>query len=145
MQFKLWMEARTIKDFFGKPIAPPRTFYRGTDEGGKPSIIGDPTWDSLTFASHEPRIASYYGKHVRPLHAKPGAKILYEGTKEFIQITKGMPRRGTLKDFAIYVVQKAKAAGYDAVWFKHQEMIGTAIINLKAFDDPQRPSWEGKN
>lgn len=136
---------KTIKDLVGLPIPPPRSFHRGTSPEGKPVQVGDPFWDSMMFAADDPEKARPYGEHVRPLHAKPEAKILYEGTREFNALAKGFPKKGgSLLDHSNYVLKKAKEAGFDAVWFKRQGDVGTVILNPNAFEDPDRPAWERK-
>lgn len=106
--------------------------------------VGDSFWDSMLFAADDPEKARSYGEHVRPLHAKPEARILYEGTREFNSLAKGAPKKGSMLDHSNYVLKKAKEVGFDAVWFKRQGDIGTVILNPNAFEDPDRPAWERK-
>lgn len=113
----------------------PRTFYRGTNPGDTRRIsTGDAQWDSHLFASSDPEQAKMYGSHLSTIEAKPDAKILYEGTAEFTKVA-GKWRKGeNLLQYSSRAAQAARDAGYDAVWFKMQGNVGTAIINPDKFD-----------
>jgi hypothetical protein len=116
-------------------IFKPRVFYRGTTPGSTQRIrTGHSFWDSLLFVSSEERLAKAYGSTIETITAKPGAKILYEGTREFISLQKGI--QGDPRNYTAYleeVTKRAKNAGYDAVWFRQQGNVGTAVINVNAF------------
>jgi len=124
----------------------PRIFYRGDNPGDTRRIrTGDNQWDSHLFVADNKDAASLYGSHVSTVKAKPEAKILYEGTRDFIKHaagTKGM----NLLQYGSVVTQRAKSNGYDAVWFKRQGDTGTAIINRDKFDiDPATPEVMNKS
>lgn len=133
--------SRKITDKNGNKIDAPTVFYRGEREGGDRSVSGNDVWDSLTFASSDKAGADLYAGSagsVTELRAKPETKILYEGTKEFRSLNKGNtfggPKGTNLLDWASETVARAKDQGYDAVWFKRQSDVGTAIINRSAFE-----------
>jgi len=113
----------------------PRTFYRGTNPGDTRRIsTGDAQWDSHLFASSDPEQAKMYGSQLTTIEAKPDAKILYEGSAEFTKVA-GKWRKGeNLLQYSSRAAQAAREAGYDAVWFKMQGNVGTAIINPDKFD-----------
>lgn len=115
--------------------AKPRTFYRGTNPGDTRRIsTGDAQWDGHLFASSDPEQAKMYGSNIQTIEAKPDAKILYEGSAEFIKVA-GKWRKGeNLLQYSSRAAQAAREAGYDAVWFKMQGNVGTAIINPDKFD-----------
>jgi hypothetical protein len=112
----------------------PRTFYRGTNPGDTRRIsTGNEAWDGHLFASADPESAKMYGSHLTKLEAAPDAKILYEGTGEFVNVA-GRWRKGeSLLDYSSRAAEAAKAAGYDAVHFKRQGDVGTAILNPSKF------------
>lgn len=113
----------------------PTVFYKGYNPGDTRRIsTGHTYWDSMLFVSSNPNSAKMYGSHLRVFHASPDAKIVYEGTKPFISLAKGLNIRGmNLLTFSAEVVKRAEAAGYDAVWFKMQGDVGTAIIHPEKF------------
>lgn len=114
-------------------IEKPRIFYRGYNPGDKRRIkTGDDSWDSWFFVSSDIEQTKMYGSKILNIKAKPDAKILYEGTRDFIILAKGLKGLNMLK-WASAVVLRAKEAGYDAVWFRMQGNIGTAIINKDKF------------
>jgi hypothetical protein len=112
----------------------PRIFYRGEVPGDIRRIsTGNPEWDQHTFASSNLDSAKMYGPSITTFEAKPDAKILYEGTREFTKIA-GKWRKGeSLLDYSSRAAQSAKKAGYDATWFQRQGDVGTAIHNPDAF------------
>lgn len=111
----------------------PRTFYKGYNPGDTRRIsTGHPYWDSKLFVSSNPDAARSYGSHLRTFEATPDAKIVYEGTRPFISLAKGL-RSMNLLDFSATVVQRAEQAGYDAVWFQRQGDVGTVIIHPEKF------------
>ena len=128
--------ARQIRDLQGRPIAAPRVFYRGTVPGATQRIsTGNAEWDSYLFAADNERAARNYGAKLQRVTAKPGAQILYEGTPEFSRLAKGLrPERMTMLEYVSAVAQRAKQVQFDAVWFKRQSDVGTAILNRTAFD-----------
>lgn len=113
----------------------PKVFYKGYIPGSRKRIrTGNNFWDSLFFISSELKQAQNYGTHIKKFIAKPDAKILYEGTKDFRSIAKGLSlHKMNILEWAKLITERAKDAGYDAVWFKMQGNIGTAVINRNAF------------
>jgi hypothetical protein len=111
-----------------------RTFYRGENPGDARRIeTGNKGWDSHLFVADNPQAASMYGKNLSRYEAAPNAKILREGTREFLSVA-GKWRKGeNMLDYSARAAEAAKAAGYDAVWFKRQGDVGTAILNPAAF------------
>ena len=82
---------------------------------------------------------------IQEVVARPGAKILYEQTKEFGEIV-GIKKyntklrlinqpslKGKLVDHVNNAISKADKAGYDAISFSSDSDIGTVILNKKAF------------
>lgn len=117
-------------------------FYRGTVPGNT-QRINEPFEEAkgLTFMARDPASAKMYGSQIEKIQARPGAKILYEGTAEFGKVAK---IRGYDPDLYIVhygppvkmvnqVLKNAKIAGYDAVSFKSDSDIGTIILNEAAF------------
>lgn len=128
-------ENRKIKDLKGNTIPAPRVFYRGTNPGSTKRIrTGDNYWDSFLFAASNIESARLYGSHITVYEATPDAKILYEGTREFVGLAKGL-KTGTwnLLTLSSAIARRAQDAGYDAVWFKRQGDVGTVIINQDKF------------
>ncbi len=113
----------------------PRTFYRGQVPGDIRRIsTGIPDWDKHLFASSNLASAKMYGPSITTLVAKPDAKILYEGTNDFVKVA-GRWRKGeSLLDYSNRAAKAARDAGYDATWFKRQGDVGTAIHNPNAFE-----------
>ena len=126
----------------------PRTFYRGTDPSWTGSRIrtGDPTWDACLFVASEREKAALYGPVIDVYEALPEARIVYEGSREFRSLAKGLFRPGTsLLSAMSGVIGRAAAAGYDAVWFERQGDTGTAVIRPEALrhvrrEFPERPA-----
>lgn len=112
-----------------------RVFFRGTVPGRTERIrTGDEDWDRRLFVSSVRSSALMYGPNITTFTAKPEAKILYEGTKDFRSVAKGLFKRGArLLPIWSEIVRRAEAAGYDAVWFKRQGDVGTVVINPEAF------------
>jgi hypothetical protein len=123
-----------ITNLKGEKIDAPRTFYRGTNAGDERRIkTGLDQWDSHTFAADNVDAAKMYGKDIATYEAKPDAKILYEGTKEFNDIAGKIKKDENLLQYSHRAAEAAKAAGYDAAWFKRQGDVGTAIFNPDKF------------
>ncbi len=128
----------------------PTVFYRGTHPGRTERIkTGAADWDSLLFVADNKKSASAYGPQLEKVEALPGAKILYEGTKDFKSLAKGLPK-GSLLEFCDQVAKRAKKAGYHAVWFQRQGDVGTAILDETKFtrggvdkptDSPAFKAW----
>ncbi|MCR4302151.1 MAG: PLxRFG domain-containing protein, partial [Sulfuricaulis sp.] len=113
----------------------PTTFYRATEPGRTERIkTGDAFWDSHVFASSSEEKARPYGSQIEKITAKPDAKILYEGSREFRSVGKGLTGNMSMLTWASTIAQRAKDAGYDAVHFKRQSDIGTAILNPEKFN-----------
>jgi hypothetical protein len=116
----------------------PRVFWRGTTSGSTLRIrTGNHTWDQYLFVASDPELARSYGRQLERIDAKPDAKILYAGTRDFRALAKGL--KGSLLDVSSALVERAKEQGYDAVWFAMQGNIGTVIINPHAFERNVRP------
>jgi hypothetical protein len=115
-------------------------FYKGYNPGDTRRIrTGNDYWDSKMFVASDPHRAEFYGTHVRVFDA-PDAKILYEGSRAFISLAKGLRTmlrrpdgRFYMLDYYVEVVKRAEAAGYDAVWFSNQGDVGTVVINPDKF------------
>ena len=109
------------------------TYYRGSKKGDKRRIqTGEEEFDSYLFVTDTRKGAEAYGPDVQEVTFKPGARILREGTKEFVRIA-GRHRKGeSLLDFSARATRLAKEDGYDAVHFKRQTDVGTAIMNPDA-------------
>ena len=111
----------------------PLTLYRATNPGSTERIsTGNKEWDSYLFASDNVESAKPYGSQIETVTLHPSAKVLYEGTAEFRKVV-GTWRKGeSMLDFASRSAKSAKEQGYDAVHFKRQSDIGTAILNKDA-------------
>jgi hypothetical protein len=123
MNFAIWLES--LK---------PRVFYKGFNKGDARRIqTGMAFWDGLFFVADNIKSAQAYGNDIIKVVAKPEAKILYHGTREFRSVAKGIPRMTKLGEFCDIVARRAQQLGYDAVWFERQTDVGTAIINKDKF------------
>lgn len=128
MNFQLWLEA----------VERSRTFYRGFNPGDPRRIkTGSSLWDSFLFLADNQRSASAYGHTIEMWQAKPSAHIVYEGSKEFRSLAKGLTsKRLTMLQWCEEISKRAVAAGnIDALWFQRQTDIGTAIINRDQFEN----------
>jgi hypothetical protein len=133
VQFRIWLEA----------VERSRTFYRGFNPGDTRRIkTGFGLWDSFLFVADNPKSASAYGHTIEVWQAKPSAHIVYEGSKEFRSLAKGLstgnksrPSKMTWGQWCEEIAKRAVAAGnIDALWFQRQTDIGTAIINRDQFE-----------
>ena len=127
MRFGTWLEA----------VERSRTFYRGFNPGDARRIkTGFGLWDSFLFVADNPKSASAYGHTIEVWQAKPSAKIVYEGSKEFRSLAKGLTsKKLTWGQWCEEIAKRAVAAGsIDALWFQRQTDIGTAIINRDQFE-----------
>lgn len=119
-------------------VAQFKTFYKAYNPGDIRRIrTGDDYWDSKMFVASDLRSAEFYGTHMRVFDA-PDARIIYEGTRPFISLMKGLPKlvhTGKMSYFecAVEIVKRAEAAGYDAVWFLRQSDLGTVVIHPEKF------------
>ncbi len=112
----------------------PRLFYRGTNPGDTRRIrTGADTWDSYLFASSVEDEARMYGSSIERIMAKPDAKILYEGTRDWVRVVGKWRKNESMLDYADRAARAAREAGYDAAHFKMQGNVGTAIFNESAF------------
>jgi hypothetical protein len=114
----------------------PRIFYRGTYPYGTRDRIrtGDVTWDGCLFVSSRREAALTYGPDITVYEALPEARILYEGTREFRSVARGLFKPGTkMLPSLSETVRRASVAGYSAVWFTRQEDFGTAIFRPESF------------
>lgn len=126
MNFRLWIEA----------VERPRTFYRGSNPGDTRRIkTGFSLWDSFLFVTDKPEGAKWYGDEIEIVRAKPSAHIVYEGTKEFRSLAKGLTsKKLTWGQWCEEIAKRAVEAKIDALWFQRQVDIGTAIINRDQFE-----------
>lgn len=119
----------------GEKVIPPRQFYRGTVPGDTRRIrTGSSEWDSYLFVSDTERYARDYGPNITRVNAKPDAKILYEGTAEYRKLAVGTSPARSMMEHVSTVAKRAKSEGFDAVWYKRQSDVGTAILNPDAFE-----------
>ena len=105
-------------------------FYRGQNLRDNRRIrTGASFWDDLMFVADNERAARAYGSAITSYRMRPGARLLCEGSRDF-QAIAGRWRTGeSLLTFAERAARSAADAGYDAVWFKRQSDVGTAVIN----------------
>lgn len=99
-----------------------------------------------TFVARRPESARLYGESLEEFRAKPGTRVLFEGTPEFGRITRRrkydpeldlvnqLKKGETLVSAVNQAVLAAEQAGYDAVSFLRDSDIGTVILNDSAFD-----------
>ena len=123
-----------VRNLKGELVDAPQTFWRGETPGANRVHVGNSLWDKHLFAADNEKAASLYGENLIQLKAKPEAKIAYEGSKEFSSMMKGVPKNTSLFEYAKEATKRALENGYDAVWFKRQQDLGTAINNRNAFD-----------
>lgn len=126
--------AHKVTTLRGEKVPAPTTFFRGETPGADRVLTNDANWDRALFAADNPAAALLYGQNVTQIKAKPGANILYEGTKEFNSVMKGYGNKGSMLDWASEATDRAKKAGFDAVWFKRQSDLGTAVLDRSRFD-----------
>ena len=132
------------------PVSPAKqptvnTYYRGTNPGATERIkTGDAEWDSYLFVTDNTKSAKMYGDNVETINLKPDAKILREGTSDFVRVA-GRWRKGeSMLDYSSRAAKAAKDAGYDAIHFKRQTDVGTAILNRNAIEPPVSPQGAAK-
>ena len=114
----------------------PRVFYRGTNKGDKRRIeTVFKEAEGLRFVAKNRKSAELYGKDIDTVTAKPDAKILYEGSKDFKAL-----KHGKLTDMVDREIKLAKEKGYDAISFNKDSDIGTVIINDNAFITTSKPT-----
>jgi hypothetical protein len=127
-----------IKNLKGEKIPAPRVFYRGSVPNETKRIeTGKEKWDSYLFAADNQEDAKLYGSSIQILEAAPDAKILYEGTAEWVDTVGRWRKNENMLEYADRAALAAKEAGYDAAWFKRQGDIGTAIFNPEKFFTPK--------
>jgi hypothetical protein len=123
-----------VSNLKGEKVPAPTKFYRGETPAADRVLTHDADWDRALFAADNPYAASLYGRDITEIQAKPGANIAYEGTKEFASLMKGYGNKGSMLDWASEASRRAREAGFDAVWFKRQSDLGTAILDRSKFD-----------
>lgn len=108
-------------------------FYRGTVPG-ETKRIDEPftAAKGKTFVARKEKNALYYGKRIEKIKAKPGAKIIYENTKEFNKLIGKMKPNQSYIEFVNNAVVKAEKLGYDIISFERDSDIGTVILNEDA-------------
>jgi len=111
------------------------TLYRGTTPGDTRRIsTGVKDWDAYLFASSRLSSAQAYGKSIEVFKSKKGASILFEGTRKFQSVAKGLGKKNTnLLTYSNAVAKAARAAGFSAVHFQRQGDVGTAILDRSKF------------
>jgi hypothetical protein len=108
-------------------------FYRGTVPGDARRIAtGASDWDSYLFVTDTPENARWYGPSVEEVVLVPEARILREGTRDFTRVAGRWKKGERLLDYASRAARQARAAGYDAIHFKAQTDVGTAILRREA-------------
>jgi len=116
-----------------KPKQQGAIFYRGMVPGDPRRITtGATEWDSYLFVTDTPENARWYGPSIEEVVLVPEARVLYEGTREFTHVAGRWKRGESLLDYASRAARQARAAGYDAVHFKAQTDVGTAIMRREA-------------
>lgn len=124
---------KKIRNAKGKLIKPPTEFFRGIVPGETKRIkTGNKGWDSYLFVADNRKSALFYGSSIQRIRAKPEAKILYEGTKTYRSLSRGL--KGSMLDIVSGVAERAQKEGFDAVWYLKQTDVGTAILNAGAFE-----------
>lgn len=105
-------------------------YYRGSVPGDSHRIrTGADAWDSYLFVANDPALARDYGRNIERVVLKPAAKILTEGTAEFRKAAGVARRSESMLDFCARTAAAAQANGYDAVHYRLQGTVGTAIMN----------------
>jgi hypothetical protein len=125
----------------GSGMVRPRSFWRGTNPGDTRRIsTGKDSWDNHLFMADNKDAASLYGSKLTQYEAAPDAKILYEGTAEYRKVAGAWRKNENMLEYSNRAAEAAKAAGYDAVWFKRQGDVGTAVFNPQKFKaiDPEK-------
>lgn len=107
-----------------------KVYYRGTiPEETKRISTGNSVWDKNLFCATYEKAASFYGNHIEVIMAKPEAKILIQGTKEFDKIAGKSKNMQKYLDWCTETIIRAKQHGYDIVEFQRQIDVGTVILN----------------
>jgi hypothetical protein len=108
-------------------------FYRGTVPG-ETKRIDEPftAAKGKTFVARKEKSALAYGKRIEKIKAKPGAKIIYENTKEFNKLIGKIKNNQSYVSFVNNAVSKAVELGYDIISFERDSDIGTVILNEDA-------------
>jgi hypothetical protein len=133
-RLKKYNENHDVAGRFSDGSGDGRTFWRGSNPGDARRIkTGNESWDSHLFVADNQDDARMYGSHLTQYEAALDAKILREGTAEFRNVAGSQRKNENLLDYASRAANSAKAAGYDAVWFKRQGDVGTAILNPAKF------------
>ena len=107
-----------------------KVYYRGTKKGETKRIkTGIDAWDNNLFCLKLEKLAKWYGSNIEIIIAKPEAKVITEGTKEFKKEFGETKENQSLLDWGVFVITKAKKLGYQIVEFERQGDIGTVIID----------------
>lgn len=105
-------------------------YYRSINPGSTKRIsTGNPVWDDNLFVSTDLRLSQAYGSSTEVIKAKPDAKIVKEGTKEFRALKVRQKKSERYLDYLTRALVAAKEAGYDIIEFERQGDVGTIIIN----------------
>ena len=118
--------------------------YRG-ETGSSEKITGG-IGEGYLFGTPHEDVARLYGDNISQFELADDAKILTEGSREFAKITgrksgplmRSLKPGENLKDVANLAVERAKAAGYDAVEFNSLRDMGTAVLNPNAVKKGQQ-------
>lgn len=128
---------KTFKEFILE--SKPRIFYRGEDPNSTERIkTKNSDWDSHFFVSSDKDQARNYAGSdgiIKVYQATPEAKILYQGTKEYNSVTKGIKKNQSLLDYSSAVANRAKESGYHAVHFSLQGTVGTPVFDKTKFEE----------
>lgn len=109
------------------------TYYRGTAPGRTERIqTGVGNWDRRLFVTDSPEGARLYGSNIEEMQLRPESRVLTEGTPEFNRIVGRAKKGQSMLDWSNDGINKAEAAGYDAVHFARQTDVGTVILNEDA-------------
>lgn len=109
--------------------------FRGDTESSE-RITGG-IGEGLLFGTPYEDVARLYGDKISQFYLPDGARVLTEGSKEFSQVTgrkKGPLLRNlrlgeNLTSAANDAIERARAAGYDAVEFNSTRDMGVAVLN----------------
>lgn len=110
-----------------------KIYYRGTKKGEAKRIkTGIDAWDNNLFCSKSEEKAKWYGPNIEIIIAKPEARVITEGTREFEKTIGKVKDNQNFLEWGVSVVTKAKKLGYQIVEFERQGDIGTVIMDEKA-------------
>lgn len=120
---------------YSNPIFGGMKLYRG--DTGSSERITNGIGEGLLFGTPYEDVARLYGNNISQFELPDGARVLTEGSKEFSKVTgrkKGPLLRNlrpgeNLTSAANEAIERARAAGYDAVEFNSMRDMGVAVLN----------------